>query len=59
MTVAQPARIEAPEGEAGRLDVTPSLGYTGFAILLLMAIYFGAWCCGTCPRDLAVMTVWP
>lgn len=59
MALAQQARLDANPGEVRGYDVAPSLGYTGFVILLLIAVYFGAMCCGTSPGDLPVMTVLP
>ena len=59
MALAQQARLDANPVEVSGYDVTPSLGYTGFAILLLVGVYFGAVSSGTSPGDLPVMTVLP
>jgi len=59
MALVEPARFDAAQGDIGDHAITPSLGYTGFAMLLLITIYFGALSCGTSPADLSAMTAWP
>jgi hypothetical protein len=59
MAIAQQSRIETTEDEVGYYDITPSLGYSAFAILLLIGIIWAAKCCGTTPGDLALMSVLP
>jgi hypothetical protein len=59
MAIAQPSGIEATPDDVGYYDVTPSLGYSAFAILLLIGIIWAAKSCGTTPGDLALMTALP
>jgi hypothetical protein len=59
MAIAQDTRTEATQDEVGYYDISPSLGYSAFAILLLIGIYCAAKSCGTTPGDLALMTVLP
>jgi hypothetical protein len=40
-------------------DAMISVGYAIFAIVLLIAIYFGSMSSGTAPGDFASMTVFP
>jgi hypothetical protein len=59
MAIAQQTQIEATPDEVGYYDITPSLGYSAFVILLLIGIYWAARSCGTTPGDLALMAVLP
>jgi hypothetical protein len=40
-------------------DFSIQVGYAAFAIVLLIAIYFGSMSSGTAPGDFAMMTVFP
>jgi hypothetical protein len=59
MEIAQQARLEAAERGVTGHDVTILLGYSFFAIVLLLGIYFGSMSSGTALGDFASMTVLP
>jgi hypothetical protein len=59
MAIAKQSRFDAVQGEVKNYDLTILLGYSAFASLLLIAIYFGSLSSGTPPGDLATMTVFP
>ena len=59
MEIAQKAKFQTAEHEIGSHDVTIILGYATFAIVLLIAMYFGSMSSGTAPGDFATMTVFP
>ena len=59
MEIAQRTKFETAEHEVSSHDVMIILGYMAFAILLLMAMYFGSMSSGTAPGDFATMTVFP
>jgi hypothetical protein len=59
MAIAQRTKFETAQHEVRSHDVTVILGYTAFAILLLIAMYFGSMSSGTAPGDFATMTVFP
>jgi hypothetical protein len=59
MAIAQQNGFEIASGGLENYDVRIQVGYAAFAILLLIAIYFGSASSGTAPGDLAVMTVFP
>jgi hypothetical protein len=59
MAIAQQVRLEtAPRGVKGH-DVTILVGYSLFAIVLMLGIYFGSMSSGTALGDFASMTVFP
>jgi hypothetical protein len=57
--IAQHTRFETTQGEVRTHDMTILLGYSVLAVVLLIAIYFGAMSSGMAPGDLASMTVFP
>ena len=59
MDIAQKTRFEATRHQVRSHDLTVLLTYAGFAILLLVGIYFGSMSSGTAPGDFATMTVFP
>jgi GNAT superfamily N-acetyltransferase len=59
MEIAQQARLETAERGVRGHDVTILFGYSFFAIVLLLGIYFGSMSSGTALGDLASMTVLP
>jgi hypothetical protein len=59
MEIAQQARLETAERGAAGHDVTILFGYSFFAIVLLLGIYFGSMSSGTALGDFASMTVLP
>jgi hypothetical protein len=59
MEVAQQTRFETTQGEARSHDVAILLGYSIFAILLLIAIYLNSTSPGAALGDFAAMTVFP
>ena len=59
MEIVQRTRFKTAQREAGSHDVAIVLGYVAFAVVLMIAIYFGSLSSGTAPGDLATMTVFP
>jgi len=59
MEIAQQSRFETTRREVRSYDLTIMLGYSGLAILLLIAIYWAAMSSGAAPGDFASMTVYP
>jgi len=59
MEIAQQPRFETAQREVRSHDLTILLGYAAFAIVLLIAIYFGSMSSGTASGDFATMTVFP
>jgi hypothetical protein len=59
METVQQTRFETTQREVRRHDVTILLGYTVFAILLLIGIYWGSLAPALTPDDLASMTAFP
>jgi hypothetical protein len=59
MEIAQQTSFEKAQREVRNHDVTMVFGYSIFAILLLIAIYWGSMSSGMAPGDLASMTVFP
>jgi hypothetical protein len=59
MEITQQTRFETTQREVRSHDISILLGYSAFAILLLIAIYSGAMSSGTAPGDFAWMTVFP
>jgi hypothetical protein len=59
MEIAQQTRSETAQREVRSHDVTILLGYTVFAILLLVGIYWGSLAPALTPDELASMTVFP
>jgi hypothetical protein len=59
MQIAQQTRFETTRREVRSYDVTILLGYSVFAILLLVGIYWHSMSSGLAPGDLASMTVYP
>jgi hypothetical protein len=59
MAIAQQVRLEAAPRGVKAYDVTILVGYSFFAIVLLLGIYFGSMSSGTVPGDFASMTVFP
>jgi hypothetical protein len=59
MEIAQQSGFEATRREVGSHDSTILVGYSVFAVLFLIAIYWGAMSSGIAPGDFASMTVFP
>ena len=59
MAIAQQTRFETTRHEVRSHDVTILLGYSVFAFLLLIGIYWDSMSSGLAPGDLASMTVFP
>ena len=59
MEIAQQIRFETARREIRNHDVKILFGYAAFAIVLLIAIYFGSTSSGTAAGDFATMTVFP
>jgi hypothetical protein len=59
MEIAQQARLETAQSGVKGHDVTILAGYSFFAIVLLLGIYFGSMSSGTALGDFASMTVFP
>jgi hypothetical protein len=59
MEIVQRTRFKTAQREVRSHDVTIVLGYVAFAIVLMIAIYFGSLSSGTAPGDFATMTVFP
>jgi len=59
MEIAQQTRFETTQRKVRSHDVTILLGYTVFAILLLIGIYWGSLAPALTPDDLASMTAFP
>jgi hypothetical protein len=59
MAIAQQIRLEAAPRQVKSHDVTILAGYSFFAIVLLLGIYFGSMSSGTVVGDFASMTVFP
>ena len=58
MEIAEQIRLTA-QSEVNNQDAMILLGYSIFAIVLLIAIYFGSMSSGTVPGDFASMIVFP
>jgi hypothetical protein len=58
MAIAQQNSFEIAPIERN-YDLSIQVGYAAFAIVLLIAIYFGSMSSGTAPADFAAMTVFP
>jgi hypothetical protein len=59
MDIARQTRFEPAQREVRKHDISILLGYSAFAILLLIGIYWGSMSAGTAPGDFAWMTVFP
>jgi hypothetical protein len=59
MEIAQQTRVETTQRKVRSHDVTILVGYTVFAILLLIGIYWGSLAPALTPDDLASMTAFP
>jgi hypothetical protein len=59
MEIAQQTRFETAQREVRNRDFAILLGYSAFAILLLIGIYWGSMSAGTASGDFASMTVFP
>ena len=59
MEIAQKTRFETTQREARSHDVTILLGYSVFAILLLIGVCWGSIAAGIAPGELASMMVFP
>jgi hypothetical protein len=59
MAIAQQVRLEVASREVKGHDVTILVGYSFFATVLLLGIYFGSMSSGTALGDFASMTVFP
>ena len=59
MELTQKVRLTATKGEARSYDFSILFGYSAFAILLMVAIYFAAGGPGTTAADLATMGAFP
>ena len=59
MEIAEQSRFETIKAKSEGHDATILLGYSIFAIVLLIAIYFGSMSSGIAPGDLASMAVFP
>jgi hypothetical protein len=59
MEIVQPTKFATIQREVRSHDLTIILGYSAFAIVLLIAIYLGSLSSGTAPGDFATMTVFP
>jgi hypothetical protein len=59
MEIAQQSPFETTRREVRSHDLAIMLGYSVLAVLLLMAIYWGAMSSGAAPGDFASMTVFP
>jgi len=59
MGVAQQTRLETTQREARNHDAMILVGYSVFAILLIIGLYLGSMSPGTAPGDFALMTVFP
>jgi hypothetical protein len=59
MAIVEQSRFDATQREVRNYDLAILLGYSGFAFLLLITIYFGCMSSGTAPGELATMTAFP
>jgi hypothetical protein len=59
MELAQQVRLASTKSDVRSRDLSIILGYSAFAIVLLIAIYLAAGQSGTSPFDFANMTVFP
>jgi hypothetical protein len=59
MEIAEQTRFDVAERRVENHDAIVLLGYSMFAIVLLIAIYFGSMSSGTAAADLASMIVFP
>jgi hypothetical protein len=59
MEIAQKTKFETAQRKISNHNVTIFLGYSIFAIMLIIAIYLGSILAGTAPGDFATMTVFP
>ena len=59
MGIAQQTRFDATKREVRNHDPMILVGYLTFAIVLLIAIYFGSLSAGTAPGDFTSMTAFP
>ena len=59
MGIAQQTRFETTQREVRNHDKMILLGYSVFAILLIIGIYLGSMSPGTAPGDIASMNVFP
>ena len=59
MDIAEQIRFDVAQRPVKNRDAIASLGYSMFAIVLLIAIYFGSMSSGTAAADFASMIVFP
>jgi hypothetical protein len=59
MEIAGQTRFDIAQRQVKNRNATFLLGYSIFASVLLIAIYFGSMSSGIAPGDLASMTVFP
>jgi hypothetical protein len=59
MQIAEQTRFDVARGQVKNRDAMLLLGYSMFAIVLLIAIYFGSMSSGTAAGDFASMIVFP
>jgi hypothetical protein len=59
MEIAEQTRFDVTKREVRNHDPMILIGYSIFAIALLIAIYFGSLSAGTAPSDFTSMTVFP
>lgn len=59
MAIAEHARLETTQHITRSHDTAIILGYSIFAIMLLIVIYWASVSSGTVPGDFASMTVFP
>ena len=59
MEIAEQTRFDVAQRRVKNRDAIVLLGYSMFAIVLLIAIYFGSMSSGTAAADLASLIVFP
>jgi hypothetical protein len=59
MEIAEQTRFDVSQRQVKNRDAIVLLGYSMFAIVLLIAIYFGSMSSGTAAADFASMIVFP
>jgi hypothetical protein len=59
MEIAEQTRFDVAQRQVKSRDAIVLLGYSMFAIVLLIAIYFGSMSSGTAAGDFASMIVFP
>ncbi len=59
MEIAEKTRFDVAQRQVKNRDAIVLLGYSMFAIVFLIEIYFGSMSSGTAAGDFASMTVFP